>query len=325
MRSDFSLMENRNKKTQQFIWDDVRIFLAVAHHGTLYNAAAFLGLGIATISRRIERLEESLGQRLFVRHQSGYKLTAEGVAMLPNAEEMEAAAMRLRCHCNEPGKIEGTVRLATSEMLANELILPALTVLLKEHSQLNLEVITDSKIVNVHQFEADLALRLVKPERGNVTVRRLGELGFGLYSSQHYVDRFNFCSLEDLYARGRFVGWSRLQSHLPAATWVSEKLNGRPLVLETTSLATQLAAVDAGAGVALLPHFVANRCGLICLNATPDIKCPLWLVIHSDLSHTPRVRAVADFLTLLIHNNQERLMRPLFGVEALPRIHSKPV
>ncbi|ANS44751.1 LysR family transcriptional regulator [Serratia inhibens] len=319
MGSEFSFM--KNAKNQKFVWDDIRVFLAVAHHGTLGNAAKLLGLGIATMSRRIERLEESLGLRLFVHHQSGYKLTAEGAAILSNAEEMETTAMQLLCRCREPGEIDGTVRLATSEMLASELILPALPALQKEHTRLNLEIVTDSKVVNVHQFDADLALRLVKPERGNVTVRRLGELGFGLYSNQHYIDSVNFTSLEDLYTRGRFIGWTKLQSHLPAAKWISEKLNGRQLALQTTSLATQLAAVAAGSGIALLPHFVANRCRLICLNAPQDIKYPLWLVIHSDLSHTPRVRAVADFLTMLVHNSQEKLSQPLSGVENLPRSH----
>lgn len=317
MESNFSFMKN-DKKNQKIIWDDVLIFLAVARHGTLGYAAKHLGLGISTLSRRIERLEAALGVSLFAHHQSGYKLTAEGAHILPSAEAMETAAMTLLSRCRTPGEVVGSVRLATTEMLASELILPALPVLQRELPQLSLEIITDSKIVNIHQFDADLALRLVKPESGNVVIRRLGELGFSLYSSQQYSDNLTDHSPDYLYANGRFVGWAEALSHLPMAKWTAEKLKGRALVLETTSLATQVAAVSAGAGVALLPHFIAQRHGLVRLSETLNVKYPLWLVIHSDLSHTPRVRRVANFLTGLVHDNQLRLSGELSRLDDYP-------
>lgn len=309
MESNFSIL--KNKTPHKIIWDDIQIFLAVAHEGTLGNAAKSLGLGIATVGRRIERLEESLGQRLFVHHQSGYKLTTEGAAMLPEAESIEASVNGLLTRATEPKDVVGSVRLATTDMLANELILPALHQLQESHMSLSLQIVTDSKIVNIHQVDADLALRLVKPERGNVTVRRLGVMGFGLYGSHAYIDNIKFKSQEELYIRGKFIGWTKQQSHLPTARWLTDKLNGKSLALETSSLATQVAAVDSGAGIALLPHFVANRRGLICLDIPPDIDYPLWLVTHSDLSHTPRVRAVSEFLTKVIHSNSNVLTGPI--------------
>ncbi|UTJ46776.1 LysR family transcriptional regulator [Atlantibacter subterranea] len=310
MESDFSVL--KNKTTHKLIWDDIQIFLAVAHGGTLGNPAKSLGLGISTVGRRIERLEESLGQRLFVHHQSGYKLTTEGAAMLPEAESIEASMNSLLTRVTEPKDVVGSVRLATTDMVANELILPALHQLQESHLSLSLQIVTDAKIVNIHQVDADLALRLVKPERGNVTVRRLGVMGFGLYGSQPFIDNIKFRSREELYIRGQFIGWTKQQSHLPTARWLTNKLNGKSLVLETSSLTTQVAAVDAGVGIALLPHFVANRRGLICLDIPPDIDYPLWLVTHSDLSHTPRVRAVSEFLAKVIHSNKNVLTGPLF-------------
>ena len=60
------------------VWDDTRTFLAVARCGTLSAAAQNLNVGIATLSRRIERLESALKLPLFVRQQSGYELTEDG-------------------------------------------------------------------------------------------------------------------------------------------------------------------------------------------------------------------------------------------------------
>lgn len=72
-------------------WDDTRLFLALARHGTLSGAARELGIGLATISRRVERMEHALGLPLFLRHQNGYDLTDQGAALLPRAEAVEQA------------------------------------------------------------------------------------------------------------------------------------------------------------------------------------------------------------------------------------------
>lgn len=68
-----------------WVWDDTRAFLAVARRGTLSGAASELNLGIATLSRRIERLEKALKLPLFVRQQSGYQLTEEGADLVEKA------------------------------------------------------------------------------------------------------------------------------------------------------------------------------------------------------------------------------------------------
>ncbi|WP_217519267.1 LysR family transcriptional regulator [Vibrio metschnikovii] len=52
------ISENGNQNTPPSLnWDDARIFLAIAREGTLSRAAKRLNLGIATTSRRLERLE----------------------------------------------------------------------------------------------------------------------------------------------------------------------------------------------------------------------------------------------------------------------------
>ena len=71
--------------TAEFNWDDARIFLAIARAGTLSGAADKMNMGIATVSRRLDRLEQSLKVPLFSRHQSGYRLTDDGEALLARA------------------------------------------------------------------------------------------------------------------------------------------------------------------------------------------------------------------------------------------------
>lgn len=105
-------------------WDDARIFLAIARAGSLSGASAALGLGVATVSRRLDRLESALSMPLFSRHQSGYRLTADGQALLAPAEALEQAAQALGDAAQSQAQVAGVVRLATAENLANPLIDP---------------------------------------------------------------------------------------------------------------------------------------------------------------------------------------------------------
>ncbi|MCK0764799.1 LysR family transcriptional regulator [Chromohalobacter beijerinckii] len=290
-----------------WIWDDTRAFLAVARHGTLSGAASELNLGIATLSRRIERLEKALKLPLFVRQQSGYQLTEEGAGLVEKAEVLEAAAAAFTSGISKHAQMTGKVRLATAENLANELILPALPMFRRQYPGITIELVTDIATVNLHRRDADLALRMVKPERGNVTLRRLGTLGYGLYRSSNYAAQCETNPDAGAYDLDEFITWSEMQSHLPAAQWVERILQGREPVLTTTSVAAQVAAAKAGLGLAVLPHFVALNAGLICVASDIGVDQPIYLVVQSDLTQSRRTRAVADFLVDLVSRNSTRL------------------
>ena len=289
------------------VWDDTRVFLAVARHGTLTGAASTLGLGIATLSRRIERLERALNLPLFLRQQSGYKLTEEGAGLLEKAEALEAAAAAFTSDADVRAQMNGTVRLATAENIATNLILPALPAFYESYPGIKIELVTDIATVNLHRRDADLALRMVKPERGNVTFRRVGILGFGVYASQDYAKSRNFSTGSANFEADTFITWDEMQSHLPAARWIERILQGREPSLTTTSLAAQVAAAKAGLGLAVLPHFLAVDAQLSCIESDIGVDQSIYLAIHSDLQLSRRTRAVADFLSDLVARNSTRL------------------
>ncbi|RFA26611.1 LysR family transcriptional regulator [Alkalilimnicola ehrlichii] len=293
--------------TPGMVWDDTRVFLAVARHGTLSGAAESLNLGVATLSRRIERLEAALQLPLFVRQQSGYQLTEDGASLIEKAEALEVAAHAFASGAEQYAQVTGKVRLATAENLATGLILPALPAFHREYPDLAVELVTDIATANLHRRDADLAVRMVRPERGNVTLRRLGTLGYGLYCSEAYARRRHVEPDLGDYDRDDFITWSDMQSDLPAAQWMERVLHGRTPRLTTTSLATQVAATRAGLGLAVLPHFLAMDSGLICVATDLGIDQSIYLVIQSDLTQSPRVRVLADFLSDLVIRNRARL------------------
>lgn len=290
-------------------WDDAKIFLAIAREGTLSAASKVLKLGIATTSRRLERLEGALGVRLFTRDQLGYKLTDEGSALISQAEAIEQAGFAFSNAAHKKNEsVMGHVCLATAQGLADHLIIPALPSLTDVNPNLTLEIVTGVSTVNLHRRDADIALRMVRPESGNVRIRKLGTLGFGLYASESYLQHRPNPDRPNNLEYDNFIGWSEAQQHLNSAQWLERTLRGRSCRLTTTTMSAQFSAVQTGLGLAVLPHFIARKMGLICL--LDDIGCdqPIWLAIHSDLAHSRRIRVVADFLTALVSNNQEKLM-----------------
>tara|TARA_R110000823_G_scaffold265707_2_gene385594 strand:- start:979 stop:1920 length:942 start_codon:yes stop_codon:yes gene_type:complete len=298
---------SEKQMSRGWVWDDTRAFLAVARRGTLSGAASELNLGIATLSRRIERLEGALKLPLFVRQQSGYQLTEEGAGLVEKAEALEAAAAAFTSGVSAQAQMTGKVRLATAENLATGLILPALPEFRRQYPGIAIELLTDITTVNLHRRDADLAVRMVKPERGNVTFRRLGTLGYGLYSSPDYAAQRDTNPDSGDYDTDAFITWSERQSHLPAAQWVERILQGHEPALTTTSLSAQVVAAKAGLGLAVLPHFLALNAGLICIASDIGVDQSIYLVIQSDLTQSRRTRAVADFLVDLVRRNSIRL------------------
>lgn len=289
------------------LWDDARIFLAIARSGTLSGAAITLEMGIATVSRRLDRLEAALAVPLFSRHQSGYRLTDDGEVLLEYAEALEHAGYAFGEAAQQQGRVAGCVRLATADNLANLLIIPSLTELFANYPDLRVEIVSGVQTVNLHRRDADLAVRMIKPEAGNVTIKRLGTLGFGLYGARSYVDARRTGAEVATFDNDVFIGWAESHSHLPAAKWIDRMLRGQPCKVETNTLSAQFSATVAGLGLAVLPHYLARQAGLVCLLPKLGVDQQIWLVIHSDLAHSRRVRAVADHLITLFKDKKSEL------------------
>ncbi|SFJ81005.1 LysR family transcriptional regulator [Celeribacter neptunius] len=269
-------------------WDDVRLFLALAREGTLLGAAHRLGVGVATISRRIERIERAMGVPLFLRHQQGHDLTDQGAALLPRAEAVELAVLELNRDAQAEMEVRGLVRLASIESLIAPVVLPALAPLLAENPGLDVEINYAPDMVNLHRHDADMALRLVAPDGGNLMVRRLAMIRFGLYGPA------------DGSRPQRHVIWPQRTSFDIGRNWSRALGAEQAGQLMLNTLETQLAAVQQGIGIGILPHFMARRAGLSLLaEALPDgglMERPIFLVTHAELARSRRIRAVSDAL-----------------------------
>lgn len=283
-------------------WNDLRFFLAVARTNSLTKTAATLKVSQSTVSRRIGALESSLRTSLFLHHQTGYFLTDAGQALLSYAEEVESRVGALEhAFAGRDGDAAGTVRLATAETLANHLIIPALPQLQADYPAIRLELITGVNTVSVVRNDADIALRLVRPEQNTLKIRKAGVMASAVYAAESYLRTHP--APPDAPLRGRrFITWDSTFSHLPAARWFDEQVADKTSMLATTSLVTQLSAVNAGLGLAVLPCFIAaQQPGLVEVIPSGQVLSEdLWLVTHADLIASARIKAVAEFLMTLL-------------------------
>lgn len=267
-------------------WDDLRVFLALTREGSLTGAAQRLRAGVATVSRRIERFEQALGVPLFLRHQSGYVLTDQGKALLPRAEAAEEALAGLLHAADEQDRIRGNVRVASIESLIAPLLVPALAPLLAAHPGLDVEILFSTQTVNLHRHDADLALRMVRPDHGNLLVRQVVVMGFGLYGPPTGAAPARHVSWPDHVSLGTVLAWSRAFAGPDTPR------------LSVNTLEAQVQAVRQGLGLAVLPHFLARPAQLrLIADRLPDgdtMERPVYLVTQADLAASRRVSAVSD-------------------------------
>lgn len=277
-------------------WDDLRYFTATARRGGLSGAARDLGVSPQTVGRRIAALEAEIGIPLFVRHPSGYRLTDDGRTLLIDSEAVEEAMARLHANAiSRTGSVAGLVRLAAPETLTTHILLPGLRPLLDRYPALTLEIVTGIAPIGIARGEADIALRLVRPERGALTIRQVGRMEHALYAS--------FGNDIDL-AHARLVGWNDAYD-LPAARWLHQLTGRKPNVL-VNSVAGQHAAIQAGIGIGVLPCFLGD--GLVRLDAPPGPVEPLWLVAHATETTSDRTKLVYDRIVEIIDANAKRLL-----------------
>lgn len=280
-------------------WDDLKHFLAVARSGSLTEAARSLKASAATIGRHIEALELRLGARLFEHRSTGYVLTDLGHSVMVRAEEAEAAVLAVEREVQGVDRrLSGKVRVATTEDLSAMVIVPALPEFRAKHPGIEIEMLGRIDLSNLTRRDADLALRTVRPERGDLLVRRIGAVDLALYCSRSYAAARGLGTGPVDFAKVEIVTWVEEMAMLRAGPWLAERAADSVVSLRVNTTRLLYDACRAGLGLAVLPCFGADHePDLVCLMPPEEVlSVDAWVVMHRDLAQTARVRAVAEFL-----------------------------
>lgn len=293
-------------------WSDYQAFLAIARAGQLARAASAMGVDATTMGRRLRRLEARLGLTLCEQTREGQVLTEAGEDLLARVEAMAAAAAGIG-EAAHPGEgLSGTLRISVSEGFGSAFLAPRLGEFAARHPALTLDLVASSGFLSPSRHEADIAVMLSRPRTGPVVARKLADYALRLYASPAYLEAHGVPEREaDLATGHRLVGYIPELIYAPELRYIEELHPGLAATLRSPSIVAQARLVASGAGIGVLPCFMAEGdARLVPVIPARRIMRSFWLVTHKDTQRLARVRAAIDWLAETAAANRAVLVPP---------------
>lgn len=279
-------------------WDLAKVVLALSRTGSMSAAAAQLELSQPSVSRIVAELEERLGQPLFVRHARGVRATALGQLLVEAAAGVEASMQGFERLARGASAARGTVRLAATEVIGTEVILPRLRELRASCPKLAVELVLDNRVSDLARGEADLAVRMARPRQPELVTRQVASLELGFYASVDYVHRHGHPRTLDELTEHDLIGFDPRGPLAGAVAQLSPRLAAAACSLRSDSLIVHLLAARHGAGIAVLQTQLAQRFPEL-VRVARQAELPaleVWLAMHRDLRRSGPVRVTYEWL-----------------------------
>jgi len=279
-------------------WEDLHAFLLCTRHQSFRTAAEALGLTGTTLMRKIDRLEEELGCKLFLRDQSGLSLSDEGRAILFDVEQMERLSFNVLRRASLSTETQGSVRVAVTEGPGNFWILPRLIDFQKTYRKIMVDLRCAMEQADVSRLEADVSVQLERPTNPDLIVAKLGRLHIYTFASAAYRDAYGVpTNLADL-KNHRIVRQhgAQLDDSGYARILGLKSLEG-VVSISTNSSVAVLYAVERGAGLGFLPtSAIALGAPLVAVDLGINYHMDLWLTYHREFRNSDRHKIVIDWL-----------------------------
>lgn len=269
-------------------WDDLRLLLDLLETGTLSAAARRAGVDQTTASRRLRRVEDRLGEALFDRADRGLRPRPLALALADDLAAMRAAVTRIAGRlADDRLRLSGKVTVSAVDLVATRLLAPAVAAFRAAHPGVRLTIEGDDRNVSLAGREADVALRLARPDAEEETrTRRLGDLPFGFYGPIG----------DDGTGDRPLAGYGEALAHLPESRWLATHGVGEPAFRSNRVAA--IAEVVAGGHRAVLPVLVgAGDPRLVRLSGSdPIVRREVWMLVRAERRREAAVAAVVDWI-----------------------------
>ncbi|MCV6823181.1 MULTISPECIES: LysR family transcriptional regulator [Halocynthiibacter] len=280
-------------------WTLIQSFVAVAECGSLTAAAQRLRASQPTIGRHISQIESSLGVVLFSRVHRGLELTAEGEALLPAARDMKAAAARLSlAAAGQTQNLSGVVRITASVFVSHYILPPLLAELRAMEPDIEIELHASDSTDNLLFHEADIALRMYRPEQLDTITRHICDFDVGIYAAKTYLARRGVPQDRDKLMAHDWVGYDRNDLMIKGMRAVGWTVDRSFFKIRCDNQSAYWQLVQAGCGVGVALKCVAQHCAEV-EQILPEVEVPplpVWLTAPEALRKSPRIRRVFDFL-----------------------------
>jgi molybdate transport repressor ModE-like protein len=311
-------------------WDNLRFFLELARSGTLMSAARRLEVDHTTVARRIQALEKEVGAPLFSREAGGHRLTEAGRRLQPQVEAMESAfqAVESTAPASQEG-LSGLVRIGATEGFGTVVLAPRLAVFARQHPKLTIDLLAMPRLVHLSRREADIVISLERPARGPVVMAKLTDYTLRLYASKKYLAAHKPIQTRDDLRGHSFISYVDDLLFSKELQYLDELHRPDAFALRSTSVLAQHRAVAAGAGIAVLPAFLADEDASLrpLLEDQANFTRTFWMSMPAENKHLARMQAVWAFLreaaeaqqSLLLPQNAEKSKDPAGAPQRPPR------
>ena len=292
-------------------WDNLRYFLELARAGTLVGAARRLAVDHTTVARRIQALEKQMDVSLFAREAGGHRLTEAGRQLLPQVEAMESAFQAVQSAApGTPGALSGVVRIGTPEGFGTVVLAPHLAQFALAHPGLVIDLLALPRLVHLSRREADIVVSLERPARGSVVAVRLTDYVLQLYAARSYLQAHApIATREDLRGHA-FISYIDDLLFSKELQILGELHRPEHYALRSTSILAQHEATRCGAGLAVLPAFIADRDRDLVrvLPGVARFTRTFWMSMPEESRHLARMQATWTLVRDTVQQQQGMLL-----------------
>lgn len=275
-------------------WDEFRLVKAISDSRSLGRAAAVLGLNHSTVFRRLAALEATVGARLFERSREGYEPTSAGKEMISLATKMADSIVEFeRRVAGRDAKPTGQLRVTTVEAIGQHFMPTVLTQFKDQNPGVVIELVLADHILNLSRREADVSIRLTDDPPETLVGRRICAVRWAIYCRRDVLASPELSNLDS----APFIGFAEHFGHPAARRWIETQIRPGRIVAKANSLHSIRELAARGLGVALLPCFFGDHSPTLARIGEPnaELDVGLWILTHSDLRRSARVRAFMDF------------------------------
>lgn len=265
-------------------WDDLKLVLALSRYGTMSAAAKSLDLSTATVSRRLEKCAEEVGQTLFVRRGQVWEATPAAMVFVELAEAVTEGIPHEQSKAID-GVIEDRVLRASMPLdMCMDTLTPHMPGFLAENPGLTLDAYHESK--SIAFGEVDLRLSYEEPTEGRLVRMRLGSIGFRTYTSTRFSHEPE--------------GWVEIldaeRKQSPLSTKLKDRF-GAPRLRSTSVICAITLAHKMPLAVLLPTRLASEHPELAPWEPDTEIKyIPVWAAYHESRRLDADVRLALAFM-----------------------------
>jgi DNA-binding transcriptional LysR family regulator len=286
-------------------WDKLRIFHMVAEAGSFTHAGDVLQLSQSAISRHISALEERLGVSLFHRHARGLILTEQGELLHKASADIFARLAMIEGQLSDSkDQPEGALTITVAEFIGSLWLAPRLNLFRAAYPKIRLHFSLDDRVFNLGMREADVGIRLFKPEAPDLIQKHLATLNFVACAASSYLKKNAAPKKLEQLADHDLIAFPVIgPKPFTNPNWLYDEagidITNHPRIVTLNTISSQYSAVLSGTGIGLLPSFLVQdnpKLEVILPQHKPH-QVEMYFVYPQERKHSRRIAIFRDFIT----------------------------